>query len=317
MQSSSVFGQDVGQKDYSYTAVNTISVFLSSVYVPFFSLKKVFSLFLIEQTADVSVDSFYDQNDTIAAFQSSSQATSGFVSNGPGFFSLPQTDFEGYCNDQNYVGFENSVIESPSCLRRFAVSSSIDFRAQCLHDQSLKRYVTDLYLAKTADIQASSGIPATTSLIPVDLTTVSYFDALSGTVTDITGDFELNNCATQYFADISIAAGFSAAAQPCLFASTAQVSLWQQSNTTRLCAAVVKEVFYTVNHSTSAAGNLQSVTAQVVLTDLASSDSDSNDVFLEQRFGVDFFSANLAQRSTENGNLVTRLESNWKPTTLT
>lgn len=89
------------------------------------------------------MDANYDQNDSIAAFLDTT--SQGLVTNGPGFFQLPQADFSGECNDQNFVTFENHV-EPQSCVRTLSMDSAT-FAAQCEAQFSLKRYVTDLYIA--------------------------------------------------------------------------------------------------------------------------------------------------------------------------
>lgn len=72
------------------------------------------------------------------------------VSNGPGYFQIPSMDFDGYCNDNNYADFENHIdftdVDS-TCVRSFSTVST-QFQAQCLYQQSINRYVTDLWIAR-------------------------------------------------------------------------------------------------------------------------------------------------------------------------
>lgn len=89
-------------------------------------------------------DSFFDQNDSIAAFLSSS--TSTLISNGPGFFQLPLPDFTGSCNDNNYVTFENDV-KLTECVREISRVESV-FVGQCEAQFSVGRFVTDLFIAR-------------------------------------------------------------------------------------------------------------------------------------------------------------------------
>ena len=126
MQSSSIFQQSSGQKDYSYTSITEI------------------------ETSTVVPDSFYDQNDTISAFMNSSFILSGLASNGPGFLQLPRAEFNGECNDNNYAKFEVDQSEDTTeanCLRTFSTSQN-EFAAQCVSQQSVSRYVTSLWIAK-------------------------------------------------------------------------------------------------------------------------------------------------------------------------
>lgn len=284
--SSSVFGTSAGTKSFSYTDDNSIS------------------------TVDVSIDRYYDQNDTIAAFFSSSKTSSGFVSNGAGFFQLPQNDFSGHCNDDNYIGFEVNVRSPKSCSRRMDASSTPSFQLQCEGEQSLQRYVTDLYVARTAEIQASSGVSSSADVAKVQLRSVFYFDSVLSTKTDVTGDFQANSCDTKLFDDVSSSIGFS---DSCLFTSSASwTAIEALKNSTAdpimLCSNIVRDVVYYVNHSADARASIQSVWADVVVTDLAVALS-SGEASLTQSFGVEFASANTAARSSSNGNLVTRVKS--------
>lgn len=93
----------------------------------------------------VLVDGVYDQNDTISAFLNSS--SSGLVSNGPGYMQIPQPDpSSGQCNDNNYATFENRVDPAP-CVRTLSVDVPA-FTAQCNSQQSVSRFVTDLWIAR-------------------------------------------------------------------------------------------------------------------------------------------------------------------------
>lgn len=74
-----------------------------------------------------------------------------FVPRGNGYLSLPIKDFSGYCNDNNFVQFENAV-QDQSCIRSIAISKedSLDsFSAQCLNELSIQHYVSKLYIAST------------------------------------------------------------------------------------------------------------------------------------------------------------------------
>lgn len=119
MKSSSVFGESTGQKDYSY--------------IP-------------DTPTALASDSYFDQNDSIAAFLGSSSSSSSLVSNGPGFFQLPTPDFSGSCNDQNYVTFENDVALK-ECVREVSTTESV-FVSQCESQFSVGRFIDNLFIAK-------------------------------------------------------------------------------------------------------------------------------------------------------------------------
>lgn len=266
---------------------------------------------------DVSIDRFYDQNDTIAAFRSSPQATSGYISNGPGLFQLPKSDFGGACNDLNYVGFEINIRSPKSCERSFDSSSTSSFQVQCQTDQSVARYVSDLFLARNAEIQASSGVSSSNDVIGVQIQKVYYYDSALETTTEITNDFITNSCGTTFYDDVSLSSGFVRTGKSCLFTP---ISSWTELDTATanfstavmFCASVVKDVVYYVNHSSSARGTLQRVFADVVVTDLAAPllpsfvSKSPYPVSLSQSFAITFESDNIAQRSADNGNIVTR-----------
>lgn len=238
------------------------------------------------------------------------------MSNGPGFFQLPQSDFSGSCNDQNFVGFEVNTRSPISCTRHIDVSTSTSFANQCEREQSLSRYVTDLYLARSAEIQASSGVSSAADVTPIRLTKVLYYDRILDMTTDVTADFVANNCASTFFEDISFSSSIDLNSEPCLFASNETWAALQSADFTysatnisppiMLCASMVRDVYYHVNHSASARATLQDVTAEVVITDLAAAAGASDSASLVQSFAVAFTSANNAQRSADNGNLVTR-----------
>lgn len=312
--SASVFGTTAGQKDYSYTEDATISVSLLTISTCLFCIRAhrmpLLSWLVVEQTADVSIDRYYDQNDTIAAFRSSSQAASGFISNGPGFFQLPQNDFAGACNDLNYVGFEVNVRNPQSCDRYVDASTSTSFQSQCQRDQSVDRYVTDLYLARNAELQASSGVSSASEVIGVEIQRVFYYDSSTDTTSEVTTSYVANDCDTTYYSDVRTSSGFVRTGHACLFTSNSSWTSIDTSNanttsSVMFCANIVKDVVYYVNHSTTARGTIQQVLADVTITDLAATTS-SYPVVFAQSFAIEFTSVNTAQQTTDNGNLVTR-----------
>lgn len=191
-----------------------------------------------------------------------------------------------------------------------STNSFQSFQAQCLFDQSIRRYVSDLYLAKSAGIQASSGVSSSSDLVNVVLGSVSYYDPYLGTTTDVTSTYASNGCSTLFIPDISLDSGFQSADYPCVFASTdALNSILNASSTTpvSLCSGVIQRVSYNVNHTASAAGTLDYAVANVVITDIGSSTGENSaEVIFEQQFEVSFFSADTSSASQTNGNIVRR-----------
>lgn len=97
-----------------------------------------------------SVDSDYDQNDTISAFYSS--VSGSYVSLGTtiagGAVWMPRADYSGTCNDGNYAEFENPVAaQDNACVRQMSTVAS-DFSAQCSHSLSVGQFATKLRIAK-------------------------------------------------------------------------------------------------------------------------------------------------------------------------
>lgn len=89
-------------------------------------------------------DPYYDRNDSIAAFMTSSGS---LISNGPGYFQLPISDETGYCNDNNYVTFQNNVDGSP-CSRTLSLVPGL-FVSQCENQFSVERFVTALSIGRS------------------------------------------------------------------------------------------------------------------------------------------------------------------------
>lgn len=90
-------------------------------------------------------DEYYDQNDTLLAYTYT--PSSGFFQVGTGYFSVPLPDDDSQCNDNNLVTYENKL--GPlSCQRTFPVAGLEEFVAQCNVQQSVARYVNNLWIAR-------------------------------------------------------------------------------------------------------------------------------------------------------------------------
>ena len=94
-----------------------------------------------------SIQLYFDQNHTIAAFTDTNTNNLGLVSIGSGFFELPTADFTGYCEDNTYIKYEQSVTPK-SCLRKLEYSSFSLFSTQCVNDYSVNKYVQNLWIAR-------------------------------------------------------------------------------------------------------------------------------------------------------------------------
>lgn len=203
-----------------------------------------------------------------------------------------------------------NVRNPQSCDRYVDASTATSFQSQCQRDQSVDRYVTDLYLARNAELQASSGVSSASDVIGVEIQRVLYYDSSTGTTSDVTTSYVANNCETTYYGDVRTSTGFVRTGQTCLFTSNSSwtsidTSTANTTSSVMFCANIVRDVVYYVNHSTTARGTIQQVLADVTITDLTATTA-SYPVVFAQSFAIEFTSANTAQQTTENGNLVTR-----------
>ena len=134
----------------------------------------------------------------------------GFVATGSGLLQVPSASFTGECADSNYVLFEQSVSPPQPCLRSLYLPPTPDgkaaFTAQCVGDFSVQRYVSNLWLARTADITSaaalagSGGVP---NAVPITVTRVTYMDFLTGVATDATATYLAQGCATKAHGSIA------------------------------------------------------------------------------------------------------------------
>lgn len=74
------------------------------------------------------------------------------------------------------------------------------------------------------------------------------------------------------------------------------------------CANFVREIHYTVYHSTATTATIDKVTATVVVSDIPNVESNTTQapVSVSQVFSVRFSSADATEKNSDNGNLVAR-----------
>ncbi|RYH30911.1 DUF1619 domain-containing protein [archaeon] len=260
VQSSQVFNQKQGQKSYSYL------------------------MNFQTETSVETVDSNYDQNDTIPAFILLN--TGELVSNGPGYLQIPVGDMSGDCNDKMFAQFERFVPVQP--CRRTLSADEQDFIMQC-GDWSVSRVATDLFLAKLPNNLASNAAASTSNTITVSIASMEYEDYYTKERTAISlDDWTGPNCNTGYVFDTS-----TFVANPCFFAPTAsQAALL----TNPLCNNALKEVEYAVSHGNSPPSSLSSVSVRIVLTDLPYTGEGGQ---VDQYWGVNFLSNSSATTSPQ------------------
>eukprot|EP00981_Chlorochromonas_danica_P014722 scaffold8708_cov179-Ochromonas_danica.AAC.3 len=274
LESSIIFSQSAGEKEYSYVDSNTVELVDSSQ----------------------EVDNYYDQNDTIAALALDSLGQ--LVSSGLGYFALPRADVSGRCNDNSVAGFEVEVNPVP-CERQLSSQLSL-FLTQCVDEYSLQRYVQKFHLARSASTLASSGAVTSSAVVGVSLSSVIHEDWQTGAQSDITSSFSSSSCTT------TASSNSTALANDACFFTTTSTSRTLLLTKTAVCVNFIKEVKYTIQHSNAAEGTITNVTAEVVVTDIP---FDSSGLLINQAFGASFQSVDSSGQSSSNGNLVRRERS--------
>ena len=256
-------------------------------------------------TQKTIADRFYDRNETIAVF--TNVPGTGLVSSGSGFMQIPTAGFSGECVDSNYVKFENNK-EPRSCIRPLSDTSSADGKAafiqQCVSDFSMARYVTNLWVARSADVLSAVGLTTTDVAVPVTIGQVIYRDHVTGVQTDVTATWVAQSCATKGYSTLAL---FGAAKPNCLF--TANLVAPAVDASSAVCQGFVAGVLYNVQHSASSQGTINTVVATVTVTDVPVSPTAIDQVTIKQTFGVTFQSADATRSTDVNGNLVYRPRS--------
>jgi tectonic-1/3 len=249
----------------------------------------------------LTLDSSFDKGDNIAAWSSADGST--FWSIDTGYFSVPAADFNGKCNDFNYAGFQNDI-DSRSCQRELfsksagAGSTDDPFKFQCQKDFSVSRYVQNLYIAKIANLRATTANPAAASLLQVTLNSLTYKNFYNDAVSDVKTTFTNNNCASTWYANKATHTSSS-----CYFGSATTASVADIPH----CQNMVTSVKYTIEHAADAAGTITVVKADVVITDVPQ--DRSKNTIITQTYSADFVSAFGGSVSEGYGNQAARAKS--------
>jgi hypothetical protein len=285
----------------------------------------------VDDITTLSVDAYYDQNDTIPAFvRRSNESTMLYNS---GYFVVPTPDFSGYCNDQSHGTFENdipgpfsSVVndglflniagkDKPmQCVREFSVDT-VTFIEQCEDEQSISRYVTDLYLGTTADAAGTGLTTSDSAVVSVSLGNVHYLDPATGEYTLVTdtvigasGSVDCPTTAVNSSADIADVW------EVCRLGST-DYSHYTLEAGFPLCLNVIKSVRYVVTNSQDAYGTISSVAAHVVVTDVSmgmdfgAGANTTVESTVAQSFMLTFNDVGGGTTSTSRGNAFARTRS--------
>lgn len=157
-----------------------------------------------------------------------------------------------------------------------------------------------------ASTVASNGLTTANQVVPVTLGTVLFQDAFTGSISDVTSTWNYHSCVTRFYSAITNA---TAIADPCFFSSTSWRDLITASPSNMVCSGFVQSVSYTVNHTADSTGSINTVSADIIITDLADVVSTDTKIVTTQAFGISFESSSTGSRSTQNGNLVARKRS--------
>jgi hypothetical protein len=298
VQSSTIFTESAGQKDYDY---------------------------IEESTTTSSTDAYYDQGDGIAAFKYDGSST--YYSTSSGYFSLPAADFSGECNDHNYVTFEDNIAPR-QCMRKLDNTDTTNFVAQCTSLFSVNNFADRIFVGATADVLGASntGTNYASSVVQVEIGSVQHVMLNNSIESNITLAWIVNGCDTTSYAN---QAAYMAGGN-CRFGKAtsvyglplAEVDVFPSNP---VCANMVKEVHYTVYHDSTAAATINKVVADIVLTDVPympvfDTDQDYSiksiynntnpyDQILQQKYSVKFASSYTGTCSDSNGNCVHRARS--------
>jgi hypothetical protein len=286
LEDSSIFSSPAGQKNFDYATAATS---------------------LGSATAS-QTDSIFDQNDTIPAFQLVGSSYQPYI--GAGYFGVPQPDFSGLCNDNNYAQFEVNA-DVKSCTRYLGngdvgnnntVTIKVEDFVNACSDQSLARYVNAVVIGKNADtVSTTSG-----DLLSVTLQSLSYEDPITGDLTDVLQSWNTGSCTTTSYLDVEVtAADVDASNYPCLFGSS-YVTANFLGDTVDMCSGIVRSVVYTIRHNSTGNNPIISVLADVIVTDIVLSSSVAARYVFQQSFGIEFVGEHGMSPTALNGNQINR-----------
>lgn len=280
----------------------------------------------------LSVGEVYDQNDTIPAFvQNGTESTLQRA----GFFSIPQADFSGYCNDQSYATFENELPvaysgafdddntfyniagkeKESACLREWNTKNA-SFEQQCVHEESLERYVSTLYLGAKVDASKSNSYSTGSSnFVPVEIASVQYLDSATQVLIDVTSNVAdddntdtTGRCNTTYF---ETSGAYDDYADACKFATES----WTGKVPFPICMNAIKSVRYVIYNSQDKYGSISKIEAYVILMDVpmqseyASDDVNQVPIVTKQSFSLSWTDDSEGSQSRNKGNLARRRRS--------
>jgi hypothetical protein len=144
-------------------------------------------------------------------------------------------------------------------------------------------------------------------MVNVKINSIFFEDISSQSTSEISSAWNTASCQTTYYDnsphDVTDLSSF------CSFSSSGTKTLLAASSSPALCLGIVKSVSYSIHHDASSSATINSITADVILTDIPMTNDSEVSVSFHQSFAVKYASTNSASLSSENGNLVIRERS--------
>ena len=166
---------------------------------------------------------------------------------------------------------------------------------------------------RSASVLASAGFAAASSVTSVSIRSVKFADYSTGGVKDVTAAYLANKCTSTAYSTLS---AYQQSNSGCRFSS--QSLPFSAEGAIAVCQGFVASVAYTITHSTSSYGTIDTVTAALTVSDVpvfprpalvtgtAAITPDLPVTSVSQSFSVTFTSADNSQASNVNGNVVRR-----------
>jgi hypothetical protein len=146
---------------------------------------------------------------------------------------------------------------------------------------------------------ASDGTAVLSDLVEVTLSNVQFEDFITGELSTVTTNWINNNCFTSMMYNLDLSS------TPCIFSSSNSLSYFKNRNISVMCMGFIKSVNYVIQHSSTGSGDIDSISAEILLTDLPFLSEELNKQSVIQSFGVQFVSTSSVTSSTY-GNLDSR-----------
>jgi hypothetical protein len=160
---------------------------------------------------------------------------------------------------------------------------------------------------RSASLIVPTGIWTTNQMANVKINSIFFEDISLQSTSDITSAWTTGSCQTTFYDnsphDVTDLSSF------CSFSSSSTKTLLTASSSPALCLGIVKSVSYSIHHDASSTATINSIIADVILTDIPMTSGIDVSISFHQSFAVKYASTNSASLSSENGNQVIRERS--------